>query len=301
LQVFISWSGRLAERVAVALRDWLPTMIQAIRPYVSSEDIDKGTRWSAELFARLEQSAFGILCITPENVRAPWLNFEAGALSNSLTGVRVSPFLVGVGKSDLVGPMTQFQATAYERDDVLRLAKSLNSCLDAPLEPRVLEQTFSVMWPRLESLLDAVAAKARSGSPTGVVAGRSDREILDELLDGVRSLLRSPPRQETAVTSSAPPMPDHLLPSVVADLAETWLGALGDLSLPENERLLACREWLTVASAPVLYIIRRQGGREVAAEFERRVEAVYRRITTAAPGEFRYVPESDWGRFLGRT
>ena len=81
MKVFISWSGVDSHSAAVALRDWLPSVIQLLEPYVSSEDIDKGARWSTDIAAELAGSDWGILCVTKENVQAPWLNFEAGALS----------------------------------------------------------------------------------------------------------------------------------------------------------------------------------------------------------------------------
>ena len=49
MKVFLSWSGELSHKVALAFREWLPNVIQSIEPYVSSEDIDKGARWSAEM------------------------------------------------------------------------------------------------------------------------------------------------------------------------------------------------------------------------------------------------------------
>jgi hypothetical protein len=57
----------MSHRVAASLRDWLPSVLQAIEPYGSSKDIDKGARWNTDISKELEDSSFGILCITPEN------------------------------------------------------------------------------------------------------------------------------------------------------------------------------------------------------------------------------------------
>ena len=73
VKVFISWSGDTSLKVAQLLRDWLPYVINAIEPYVSSEDIDKGARWSTDIAKELEDSTFGILCVTRDNLNAPWL------------------------------------------------------------------------------------------------------------------------------------------------------------------------------------------------------------------------------------
>ena len=61
MKVFISWSGDISHKVAMVLYGWLPDVIQSIDPYVSSEDIHKGTRWIMDISTELEKSAFGIL------------------------------------------------------------------------------------------------------------------------------------------------------------------------------------------------------------------------------------------------
>ena len=63
MKVFISWSGNKSHKVGLVFREWLPAVIQSLEPYVSSEDIDKGARWSSDIAKELEDSTFGILCI----------------------------------------------------------------------------------------------------------------------------------------------------------------------------------------------------------------------------------------------
>ena len=47
-------------------------------------DIEKGENWDKILSQELEECRYGIVCLTPENINAPWINFEAGAIAKSL-------------------------------------------------------------------------------------------------------------------------------------------------------------------------------------------------------------------------
>ena len=58
MKVFISWSGPTSNRIALAFRDWLPCVLQTVDPYVSSEDIEKGRRWSADIAKELGRTGF---------------------------------------------------------------------------------------------------------------------------------------------------------------------------------------------------------------------------------------------------
>lgn len=117
MKVFLSWSGTQSHKVALVLREWLPSVIQELEPYVSSEDIDKGARWSTDISKELSDSKFGILCVTRSNMNAPWLTFEAGALSKTMDKSFVCPFLFDVKRSGVDGPILQFQSTIFDRED----------------------------------------------------------------------------------------------------------------------------------------------------------------------------------------
>jgi hypothetical protein len=130
MDVFISWSGERSRAAAEALRGWLPKIINAIKPWLSSADIDKGARWSTDVASRLEAAKAGIICLTPSNLHSDWILFEAGALSKTLQNTFVCPFLIGLEPSDVKPPLAQFQATKAEKKRCSKALENSKQCID---------------------------------------------------------------------------------------------------------------------------------------------------------------------------
>lgn len=197
MKVFISWSGPTSLKVAQIFREWLPSVIQSIEPYVSSEDIDKGARWSTDIAKELADSTFGILCVTKDNLEAPWLSFEAGALSKTMEKSFVTPFLFDIKRSEVKGPILQFQSTIFDKDDIKKMVKTLNKASgDAGISEARLDNYFDVWYPTLESKLNDLK--------NTIVSEKEDEEeqkvdhsseILEEILELSRDnqkLLKTP-------------------------------------------------------------------------------------------------------------
>ena len=178
MEVFISWSGERSGRVAGALRDWLPNVIQSVTPFMSASDIDKGSRWANDLASHLEEAQFGLICLTPENLEAPWLLFEAGALSKSMDNSRVVPYLYGVSQAQLEGPLAQFQAASADKYSTLDVIQSINGASEENrLESTRIETAFETWWPQLESEFTNIPETTEKAAPS-----RTDRDILEEIL-----------------------------------------------------------------------------------------------------------------------
>lgn len=198
MKVFLSWSGATSHKVACAFREWLPMVIQSVVPYVSSEDIDKGARWSTDIAKELEDSRYGIICVTRENILAPWVNFEAGALSKIIDKSHVTPFLFDLKRSDVQGPLLQFQSTILEGDDILKLLQSINNRATETerLRDETLRKSFEVWWPHLENSLTAVTFPPDVQANAVISDKDKSQDILEELLDlarGQQRLLTTPP------------------------------------------------------------------------------------------------------------
>ena len=110
MKIFISWSGKRSRAVAKALNDWLPKVIQAVKPFYSPE-IEKGTKSVEEINSSLEGTSFGIICLNKENLESPWIHYEAGALSKT-DGARIWTLLHNLNHSDVAQPLAQFQHNA---------------------------------------------------------------------------------------------------------------------------------------------------------------------------------------------
>jgi TIR domain len=165
MKVFVSWSGDASHDVARALKDWLPNVIQAVDVFLSSEDIVKGSVWFNELGNVLDESAFGIVCLTRDNLSAPWILYEAGALGKRFEQSRVVPLLIGLKVPDLSGPLSHFNASLLDKDEIAKLVAAINAQLGAAkLSDKQLDKAFATWWPDLEMSLQAAAKKAAAGA-----------------------------------------------------------------------------------------------------------------------------------------
>jgi len=181
MKVFVSWSGKDSRKFGEALRDWLPTVLQFVKPYFTPSDIEKGSRWKAEIAGELESSKIGIICVTRENLHSDWVLFEAGALSKSLESSRVCPILFGIKNTDLAGPLKQFQTTEFNKNDFKKLVSAINNNYgENKLKEKILEPAFEKWWPELEIKVNDIFAKLGQADEEPI---REDRDLLEEILE----------------------------------------------------------------------------------------------------------------------
>lgn len=190
MKIFISWSGELSQQLGNAFKEWIPDVLQTVHPYFTPEDIQKGERWSSEIARELEASTFGIFCVTRENLSSGWMNFEAGAISKNKEKSQVCPILFGLTPTDVVGPLQQFQATVFSKDEIYKLMKSINAkSEDTPLSEERLVRQFNLLWPRLEKdIKNILISQDVQSSNTPI---RNDRDLLEEILSLVREIKRT--------------------------------------------------------------------------------------------------------------
>lgn len=181
MKAFLGWSGKTSRLIAKQLWDWIPKVNPHIRVFVSFEDIEAGTLWSVELTNMLKETSYGVLCVTSDNVKAPWLFYETGVLSMSTSlsnpdnRPRVAPILFGMARaSDLPSPLSHYQSKIFGKDEMWNLIRFMNDMCkklyreqlsrtaineEPPktyLEQDKLKGNFDALYPELEKAVEEI-------------------------------------------------------------------------------------------------------------------------------------------------
>jgi hypothetical protein len=176
-----------------------------------STKIESGARWAGEIAKELDLDYIGVNCLTPENLDAPWILFEAGALSKGVDASRVVPYLWGLEPSDVMWPLAQFQMCRADREDTFKLLQMTDRKLgEIALRPDQLTDAFETWWPRLEERLIEIGR-----APVPNAEGRRPvADMVEEMLLAVRELERRTADVQADVERLTGAPPERLLLSV---------------------------------------------------------------------------------------
>jgi hypothetical protein len=222
LRIFISWAGDHAETIGKGFRDFLPDVVNAVEPFISGSDIDKGSRWGDVLAGTLQDSSCAIVCLTPESLRSIWVAFETGAVSRAAGGPdaarsRIWTYLNGLDARELqLSPFAEYQATAATEQDTCRLIRSINQLSPDAVSAETLQRRFDgVFWPQFSKVIETV----QRTSPTKI-GKESEPDVIPEILRTVRSIqqeLKRIGRHE--LTAPRPPSYSMIRAGVISELA----------------------------------------------------------------------------------
>lgn len=219
VKVFISWSGNKSKAVAELLGVWLQCVLQAINPWISTQNIDKGSVWFNEIHDQLNDICTGIICLTQQNINSPWILFESGALAKGLTSSRVCTLLIDLKPTDIKEPLAQFNHTIPDKEGMQGLIKTLNKCLgDKAIKEEILSKIFETYWPEFQRDFSKINENTEENDY--IDEKHSSYEILNEILSTTRSLDK---KVEDLEKNSKHYMYDKSVKKIVDDVLDIWL------------------------------------------------------------------------------
>lgn len=243
MKIFISWSGD-SRGVADALNAAIPTFFDNAEPWISTEN-RSGAMWLPEIDRELSATDFGIVCVTKSNQHAPWLNFEAGALSRKVDAKKeLMPVLLidFDDTNEVTSPLVGFHMKMATFEGVFDVMKDLNGCKLGPhISEKILHDRVEAAWPALKIELD----KVKTSKTSAEVVKRTPTDKIDEILNTVRQISDSATKRNwsdgsTAVRLSNPEK--SAIAKVVGSLIEG--SGLGEMTVtyPDNARALIATE-----------------------------------------------------------
>ena len=99
---------------------------------------------------------------------------------------KVCPILFGIEPADIQGPLVQFQAAKFSKDEIKKVVRMMNGELgDSSLTPEVFENVFEMWWPKLNERIETELSKATTLLDKNI---RPERDILEEILSLSRNI-----------------------------------------------------------------------------------------------------------------
>lgn len=284
-RVFISWSGDLSKEIALLVADQIEDMFDVVKPWVSDKNIALGQKNIGVIFDELQNATAGIFLLTRQTQSAPWINFEAGALSmTSDNGERaVIPVLIDFEMREFEGPLRNFQGRKLDESGWTDVVKTL-AALSGVKE--------NVAMKRMETgksnFLDQVQAAVRKhrGSGMGKPA-HAPGEMFEKILDRVEEIRAEMKTLGTGIKYQENGQRNASLEMFAGTLARAILGE-------DTQVAILFLDGCYTKNPETVALIRVEDGypEEQAAELERHLKDLG--VDAVRFGDFDYEEDLDW-------
>lgn len=239
MNVFISWSGELSQKVGKILNQWIPNVLPEVEIRFSPDSINKGDVWFNDINFQLSETGFGILVLTKQNITSPWIHYEAGILSKGLSWHCVCPFLVNLKTTDLKPPLSNFNCALHGKDEILNLIKSIHSHMDSVFKWDQIERLFQHLWIDFDN---EFSSALKNYSPEEPSPKRSTTDMVIETLELVRSIQRQLQLKEPVPVDKNPEQKDidshnNKIEAIKADIKANLEGL-------QEEKVINEKAWL---------------------------------------------------------
>ncbi len=169
MNIFLSWSKPKSKEIAFEMKTFLEGLFRnQVTIWMSTESISFGSMSMLDINRALKSSDICIALITEENVTAPWIMYETGAIASNNFSEKsgkskdaVIPIVFdNVNANTFNGhPLNQFQRLTFKRDTMLKLIVQLNDRINAFSNEQTLKTQFTLNWSMLNRNVKSIIRK----------------------------------------------------------------------------------------------------------------------------------------------
>lgn len=170
-KIFISWSGKRTQEFALCLKNVIEETIfpqTGLECFVSNVDIASGTDWWTKISGELKECNLGILCVTNENIDAPWIYYEAGGMA--ARDVPSIPLLINCKVNSLVdSPLKGKQCINFEnRKEFIKMINDINTRFNKLLPDSIVVHMAEIGYDELNTKLESAIENLKNISAFNV-------------------------------------------------------------------------------------------------------------------------------------
>ena len=175
MKIFISWAKPKSKKIASLIREFLEGLFHdQIEAWISDENIKTGDRPTVAISQALKECDKGIFCILKENYEAPWIMYEAGAISThehctiseEKDNCVIWPILFEDIPTEQLykNPLYQFQFVEFSREKMYKFVQEVNYTINAFKNVSTLEKQFGYYWDELNKGIQNILKEHVIGS-----------------------------------------------------------------------------------------------------------------------------------------
>lgn len=126
-KIYLIWGGDISKKVALEFKTFSENVLApSLTTFMSETDIIAGEFSVPTLMSELKECKFGIAFINKDNARAPWVNFEIGALKNSTIANSVSILIIDNNQTSLAGtPLSDLQYKLFDKTGLWKILSEI--------------------------------------------------------------------------------------------------------------------------------------------------------------------------------
>lgn len=151
-QIYLIWSGDVSKNIAMTFKKFANMIFSpSINVFMSETDITAGELSVATLLQELKSSEFGLAFIYKDNARAPWINFELGALSSSSISHGVYALIIDNDEKCLAGtPVSDSQYKRFNKDGLWSVLSKIISECELDKSSEIFKERFNNSYPEFQ-------------------------------------------------------------------------------------------------------------------------------------------------------
>lgn len=183
--LFLSWEGDESKCIAKQLKNLMEGIFYpTLKSYMSAVDAPLGKRGVEDLSRQLSECNYGVCLVNKENVRAPWIHYEAGAIAKESPISRLIVLLLDNDPGCIKGtPLQDFKYCFLTYDGILEIVETMIDICGLSREKKIFIDRLNDKWSEFETNCETIISEIQ------IKGNNPEKTEIEDHLDPIMHML----------------------------------------------------------------------------------------------------------------